>query len=341
MEDLSFHHRRRQQLLYEELYNKTRLNQLSLIGGGIENREITKTMQQNAAIHQFLYLEKLWIWMLDYTAGESINALAPRIAGIVDKFEKWNAVDQLYQQETAIELPEFGPYEYEGAPEFSVLSDYQDTLQLLSIAILLPDHHSVKRIIYMLRSHRGRDGLFEQLIDGYVEDGQALGTGILGKPYDTLLQAFYEKDEKATLDLLQKYLKQWYPAMKDHPRWYDGHLRIRDEGYAPYYGYWAFEAGATVFLLDLDDSQIDHLVYPKDLVDYARQLRKEGRYTSLAAEPLIHKGRVEGGQSCPQTGFWETPAKLHSRSHFVQGQVMPVFDDAAYGETIWHWSEKQ
>ena len=156
-------------------------------------------------------------------------------------------------------------------------------MQLLSIAILLRDQRSVLRIIHVLRNHRGRDGLFEQLIDAYVEDGQALDACIIARPYDTLLQVFYEEDEEATLALLQKYLKQWYPAMKHHPRWYNEHLNISEEGYAGYYGYWAFEAGATVFLLDLDDSQTGHLVYPRDLVDYARRLRKEERYISEAA----------------------------------------------------------
>ena len=285
MNNLPFPERRRQQFLDEELYVKTRNNQFALIAGGLENKKVADSTQENTSVHHFLYLELLWLWMLDYTAGVPIDALAPRIAGIVDKFEEWNAVDQLYQQDAALEFPEFGPYEYEGAPEFYVLSDYQDTLQLLSIAILLRDQRSVLRIIQVLRSHRGRDGLFEQLIDGYVEDGQALDACIIARPYDTLLQVFYEEDEEATLALLQKYLKQWYPAMKHHPRWYNEHLNISEEGYAGYYGYWAFEAGATVFLLDLDDSQAGHLVYPRDLVDYARRLRKEERYTSEVAWP--------------------------------------------------------
>lgn len=210
--------------------------------------------------------------MLDYTAGIDLDQLAPRIADIVDKFEEWNEVDQKYQQECALKLPEYGPYKYSGAPDFSTLSDYEDTLQLLSIAILARDQRSVQRIIHILRSHRGQDGLFEQLIGADIEDGQDLDTCIIGKPYSTLLQVFYEDDEKTTLKLLQKYLKQWYPAMRNHPRWHDEHLHISEEGYAAYYCYWAFEAGATVFILDLDDSQIEHLVYPKDLVDYARQL---------------------------------------------------------------------
>lgn len=117
---------------------------------------------------------------------------------------------------------------------------------------------------------------------------------VLGKPFDTLLQTFYEQDDKATLSLFKKYLEQWYPAMKDHPRWYDKHLNIHKDGYAGYYGYWAFEAAAAAFILDLDDSKIDHLVYPKDLVIYARKLWKEDRYTSRETDTVRSVGHVEG-----------------------------------------------
>jgi hypothetical protein len=341
MENNPFHERRRQQFLYEELYNKTRENQFLLIKVGHDNEKVASTTQSKNSIYQFLHLELFWLWMLDYTAGVPIHELASRLAAIIDAFEKWNDVYQSFQQDAALEFPEFGPYEYVGAPQFSNLFEYENTLQLISIAILLRDQQSVMRIINVLRSHRGQDGLFEQLIGGYVEEEINLDSCVLGKPYDTLLQVFYEEDESATLNLVKKYLKLWYPAMKDHPRWYDEHLHINEEGYSGYYGYWAFEAGATVYLLDLDDSGINHLVYPKDLVDYGRKLREENRYTSLYTKQQHNVHRVEGGNPCPQTGFWETPAKLHSRSHFEQGQIMPVFDDAAYGETIWHWSEQQ
>ena len=341
MKNPPFHERRRQQFLYEDLYVKTRNNQFLLIEGGHENKNVATSTQSQSSIHQFLYLELFWIWMLDYTAGVSLDELAPRLAEIVDAFEKWNEVDQLFQQETALEFPEYGPYEYMAAPSFSNLFEYENTLQLLSIAIMLRDRRSIMRMIHIFRAHRGQDGLFEQLIGGYVDDEIALDTCVLGEPYDTLLALFYEKNNATSLILLKKYLKNWYPAMKDHPRWYDGHLRIKEEGYAPYYGYWAFEAGAAVFLLGLDDSNVDHLVYPADLVDYGRKLRRENRHTSLDTAPAAEVARIEGGQPCPQTGYWETPAKLSSRSYFAQGDRMPVFDDSAYGETIWHWSAEQ
>ncbi|MFJ2683063.1 PoNe immunity protein domain-containing protein [Pseudomonas sp. NPDC087342] len=49
--------------------------------------------------------------------------------------------------------------------------------------------------------------------------------------------------------------------------WHDLHLQGEDGNYV---GYWAIEAGAIAFLYDIDDSEIDHMVYPKDLVEYAR-----------------------------------------------------------------------
>lgn len=288
MNNRPFHERRRQQFLYEDLYEKTRENQLLLIEGELVNKKMSEDALDRSSIHELLYLEEFWIWMLDYTAGVPIDELAPRISGIVDAFEAWNDVDQALQKEAALEFPEYGPYEYRAAPDFSTLSDYEDTLQLLSVAILLRDLRSVKRIIHVLRSHRGEDGLFEELIGGYVADEMTLSSCVLGEPYDILLQVFYEEDEQKTLDILKQYLQQWYPAMKDHPRWYDGHLRIKKQGYAPYYGYWAFEAAAALYLLDLNDSHINHLVYPRDLVDYARKLREEDRYTSLETEARLH-----------------------------------------------------
>ena len=243
--------------------------------------------------------------MLDYTAGVPIEKLAPRLSAIVDRFSEWNEADQYRQEEILSQYPEYGPYRYRAAPNFGDLSDYEDTLQLLSVAILLRDQRSVMRIIRIFRSHRGQDGLFEQLIGAYVDDEMTLDTCILGQPYDTLLQTVFENDEYAAQTLIKKYLTQWYPAMKDHPRWYNGHLRISDEGYAPYYGYWAFEAGAMAFVFDLDDSGIDHFAYPTDLVAYGRALREENRYTSIGMNETGDVGYVEGKQPCHDTDFRE------------------------------------
>lgn len=57
-------------------------------------------------------------------------------------------------------------------------------------------------------------------------------------------------------------------------------------------------------------------------------------------EPTVEQaapgGRCEGGQPCPQSGFWWTPAKKGAERHFEQGEVMPDFPSSKYGDTIWY-----
>jgi hypothetical protein len=68
---------------------------------------------------------------------------------------------------------------------------------------------------------------------------------------------------------VEKYLDGWYKAFEGVP-WHDGHL-VQKEHQQPYEGYWAFEAAAVCVLHGIDDSSFrDHLVYPKDLADWAR-----------------------------------------------------------------------
>jgi hypothetical protein len=50
--------------------------------------------------------------------------------------------------------------------------------------------------------------------------------------------------------------------------------------------------------------------------------------------------RVQGGQKCPKTGYYFTPAQTNSRRHFKQGDTMPSLG-GDYGVTIWQWDEQQ
>ena len=55
-----------------------------------------------------------------------------------------------------------------------------------------------------------------------------------------------------------------------------------------------------------------------------------------ATSPSSLHLRCEGGEACPKSGYWITPAKSGSRRYFQQGTSMPeVVSD--YGSTIWQW----
>ncbi len=50
--------------------------------------------------------------------------------------------------------------------------------------------------------------------------------------------------------------------------------------------------------------------------------------------------RVMGGQPCPKSGIYFTPARPGSGRHFEKGELMPVLSNE-YGATIWQWNRDQ
>ncbi|UCO98908.1 DUF3396 domain-containing protein [Metapseudomonas lalkuanensis] len=56
---------------------------------------------------------------------------------------------------------------------------------------------------------------------------------------------------------------------------------------------------------------------------------------------LTSPPRTEGGQPCPKTGYWFTPAQEHSLRQFAQGEIMPVFEGSSWGHTFWYWASER
>lgn len=50
--------------------------------------------------------------------------------------------------------------------------------------------------------------------------------------------------------------------------------------------------------------------------------------------------RTPGGNACPASGFYFTPASAGSRRYFEKGTLMPCFN-SSYGATIWQWDDQQ
>ncbi len=98
------------------------------------------------------------------------------------------------------------------------------------------------------------------------------------------------------------------------------------------------------------DEEIDHVFF--DLEKCRRWLARFDRdgdwpspsqrfWQSRQQNELPVKVRINANETCPQTGYWHTPAKLNSRALFTQGDVMPDFPDSSYGATIWYWDQNQ
>jgi Domain of unknown function (DUF1911) len=225
--------------------------------------------------------------------------------------------------------------------EFEDLFHYQLALGVISVGLLLGYGDEVRRAAALMANARNADMLFEAIIEPVVADPDTQVEKFFhSDPYDPLLDAIYTAKTPAQASaFVKKYLEGWYKAFEGVP-WHNGHLVVTDE-YMAYEGYWAFEAAAVCVIHNIDDSSFrDHIVYPKDLADWAREHKVMDKIKPAAgAKPL--RLRCEAKHPCPQAGYWFTTAMKNSRRQFKAGEKMPDIKESPWGTTIWYWDEKQ
>ncbi|BBP70223.1 hypothetical protein PHLH6_22270 [Pseudomonas sp. Seg1] len=195
--------------------------------------------------------------LISYTAGVEFVALQPLLEELISLYE-------VRQQKLAIseQIVDISPLAID-----TWLDQYEECIQVVSLCVLLHRTDLLKRFIRLIDNagYKGQDALYEDLLCKVVEDREDIDEWF-HDVYTPLIQAIYADDKQEAADLLATYCEQWYGAFT-HAPWYDSHLD-GDEG--SYVGYWAFEAAAIAFLYGIDDSRVDHMVYPRDLVEYAR-----------------------------------------------------------------------
>lgn len=327
---MSFHQIRRQQFLSEDFYQKNvdsfnqsmpaYLDVLHAKGSDANDRRRVSAAIAADAFENFL---------LKYSAGELLESLRAELESIVEYFEQSARYEREFENE-----PRFPPL------RFSELAQYERVMQLISLCYLLHRRDLLQRVAALFDgAFAAKDTLYEDILAYELNDRFDVDIWYHDMPYRDIINSFYRETPRESAADLERYVKNWYLAMQDAP-WHDSHLRMSKAG-GGYFGYWAVEAGAAAYLLDIDDRPFrEHLVYPKDLVDFAKTMDAAVESSSVGSEDLTHL-RVKGGQPCPQAGYWTTPAQLDSRRLFKAGEIMPTFEHSAYGATIWQWSEEQ
>ena len=269
------------------------------------------------------------LWSARFTGGEDIAVLSADFEHVVADFLM--AVRYEREVEQQPDLPFF---------DFSYRDDYVQVLALISLCILLhkesllPSVHS----LFAGSAPDRADALVEDLLGKYMRDRPVLSGGFHDTPYGYLLDATADTSEQERQGDMAEYLKAWYPGMRG-TSWYDSHKRQNAEGGGGYFGYWAYESAAIAYLYDIEDAPFrNHLVYPKDLADFARSMPRS-TFTTGSHES-VHPLRCEAGQPCPKGGWWQTPAGGGIRQRFEAGAVMPELA-SDYGLTIWQWDVNQ
>ena len=320
---IPFHERRRQQFITDLYFQSLKKHLLeSESFWSTHTPEADSSAQAKSLATASIARDAYMLLSLDYSAGEPIEPLRYELEKVIEAYETYTKFKRIYEQD-----------EQHTPLYFAEIDEYERCLQLIALCYLLHRRDLIPRIAAMEDpNYYGHDVVYEEFLAYALDDRYDTDQIFHKKCYEPLLAAMYEETDANSIQDIKKYCSNWFPSLKKAP-WHNSHLRMTETD-GNYFGYWAFEAGAMVYLLKLDDSTIDHMVYPRDLVAWARA-------NEHLLEETENKLRCEADQPCPKTGYWWTPAKQNSRAYFKQGNLMPDFPNSSYGETIWQWSPDQ
>ena len=309
MNNVEFDKRRRQPFISEESYRST-LRWLDEDAEALMERfaEPTDDPRDNVAVLK-AWARRHWstlnLWL---TGGEDVAKLAPYLTQVVEAYER-----------VAIQLEDVSEDQYH--PPFildDMIDTYVDYLNILSAAVLLHREDLIPRIYALIEEtdYDESDAIIEALLGFFLPNRPKLDCWFW-KVHTPLLTVINSDQPGERAKALEKYVKNWYKSMKGVAHFWGKHEQIEPD-FSPYYGYWAMCAAAFTYLYDIDDSRYrDELVYPKDLLDYARSFPRNPAELDDGSQIL----RVLGGQPCPTAGQWFSPAKPDCSQHF-KGKVL-------------------
>jgi len=269
--------------------------------------------------------DSLELLLLNYTAGQPIEELKAQLPDVIKRFD-------VYIQHEVSPRSKNPPENVADTLEITQLDAYVYVFWLLALSRLLGHPEFIPTVIgWVDKTHkynRGRDGLFENVVQAltgtHVEAPRVVLHAV---PYRPLASATVRRERPA---LVKEFVDGWYKGMKP-TYWHGAHT----DGL--YFGYWCLEAALVTVLWDIDDSSYrDNLVYPKDLVDYARQQQAAAR---SADTPKPHISR-KTGERCPHTGRWgvlESPGAFVQERMFREGDTFPegIGRDGREGPVTW------
>jgi hypothetical protein len=288
----------------------------------------TETRESAAWLLACSKLERL---LLYYTAGHTFAELRDQLPAVIAAFDGFISIEQVPREQTP-------PRNEAETLEITQLEAYVYVMWLLALCRLLGHERLIPTVMGWIdrnaEFNRGRDGLFESVIEKLTGNRYATERVLLHPDAYRPLAKASAPDAPDRPALVKEFVENWYKHMKDC-YWYGTHT---DKEGSSYFGYWCLEAALVTFLWDIDDTSYrDHLVYPKDLVAYAREHFPLRDPSTPSADARL---RCPAGQPCQKAGYWFTPAQTDSRRRFKVGEVMPSLG-GDYGETIWQWDEQQ
>ena len=327
----NFTEQRRQQFLTEDYYQNTHNFYIEDIefwkeSDAFEDDQYNcgEKRRWNLITHDYLFL-----LYLEYTAGQAIEEMIPWFEKVIEGYEN---------QAEALAI-------FHNSNKPSIITEIGQMLSIIGLAYLLDRKDLLPRIITLINGENGGRLIEDAITSRFLRFNDpkhpiiAVGDEALYNPayhldWCTVIDNVNDdENKKNAITYLDAYLSDWY-QMNKHELWHNSHLEPAEE--LRYSGYWAFEAAALVYLLDLDDSALHkYLFYPKDIVQWARS-QKTSHEPSLDTQQYS----IAAGEICPRSGYWFTVAKENSRQYFNEGDVFPDFKNS-WGVVYWQFSGEE
>jgi len=203
-------------------------------------------------------------FLLKYTAGVELQTLAEELSSVVLAYEEYSG-----EVENIPQAKYFSPF-----PLNDVIDEYVDFLNLLSACVLLHREDLVPRVHNLIvgTGFDENDAVIEEALKFFLPNRPVLDHWTWEKPYRLLLDAIDQEHREMQSICMKRYVENWYSEMKKKAHFWGKHEMISDD-FSPYSGYWAMCSAAFTYLYNIDDTLYrEELVYPKDLVDFARSM---------------------------------------------------------------------
>ena len=81
--------------------------------------------------------------------------------------------------------------------------------------------------------------------------------------------------------------------------------------------------------------------YPRDIPTTWILVERVAEGNDVDLTPTQEKLSQKGGEPCPKTGYWTTPAQPGTRRYFTQGDVLPTLPHTDWGTVYWYFSGEE
>jgi hypothetical protein len=244
-----------------------------------------------------------------------------------------------------------------------VLPNFRETMQLLNDGYIKLSHNDYEALG---RSHGVAGGVRGQTSDYSSTWMDEVEPGAEAKYYELLFKADtlawpIERTSSGIWSpgaLTTRYAEVINEPLNAPPRWptyrLNRQVTVRSGDWVPKTGIYLpdVDNGFPTLLIESDDPWVGEandamITLPNGRSGYAPAtwtlVERVANDSDVSTAPSLVAPthlRAEGGQICPQTGYWFTPAQMNSRRHFKEGEVMPVLG-SDYGSVIWQWDPTQ